>query len=61
MSITRYTEVKCNGPDCDRAWTWSGNADDVRERARDDGWLVCRPGGLDFCSTTCRDNAKETQ
>ncbi|MEU8334711.1 hypothetical protein [Micromonospora tulbaghiae] len=59
MTAHRVTEIRCDGNGCDNAWTWSGNAADVRRLARiNGGWLVAEHGGRDFCTTTCRTNPR---
>ncbi|WP_189041149.1 hypothetical protein [Micromonospora sonchi] len=56
------TEIRCDGPGCDSAWVWDGNATEVRRLATTNGgWLTARDGGRDFCTTTCRDNPEESR
>ncbi|GGM28017.1 hypothetical protein GCM10011608_11090 [Micromonospora sonchi] len=62
MSVSRVTEIRCDGPGCDSAWVWDGNATEVRRLATTNGgWLTARDGGRDFCTTTCRDNPEESR
>ncbi|MEU7978345.1 hypothetical protein AB0B63_07405 [Micromonospora sp. NPDC049081] len=59
MGFYVYAEVWCNGPGdvnglCGNAYSDQGTPGEVRQQARQSGWLVSQPGGHDYCSTTCR-------
>ena len=62
MSVFRFTEVVCDGPNCDNARAEVGAASNVRSDARQyEGWLTALPGGKDFCSEACRVAATEEE
>lgn len=54
MTAFIYHEVSCDGPgdvlgSCGKAYSDAGTATQVRQRAKEAGWAVSRPGGKDYC------------
>lgn len=60
MSVRRVAYLFCDGPRCGHSWGEEidpGPLAQQRREARDVGWKTSQPGGTDYCSQECYDDA----